>query len=427
MSREAPAEAPSWVATLREAADGRAHVGVEVSRGTPPGWLAPDSVHAVMSAMIAALVIAAAVLRTQLTQSAPFDLFALLLRTASIAFGARALFALGRTVLRIVRDRRAPRHLLAWSHEGLYLRAPDGERWLAREDLLGFVARSERTVRAAPVSLAPLFVVARPADALTFLTLPPYFAPRAELLAARLSRTLAAPRAGVHAQRPPPESLEAEARYARAARGQRLPGELAVPEGTGYRLRAPYGVLLALVFIADALLRAGALRERIWPAALLAGALAPCALFTWFGWVRRRRRARLGIALLLAPEELLVRGSHGVLSIPWSQLAGVEVRTSLSWSPFVGSYVVRVLALDTREGASIPFDGAFLGVPPEVLACVLEGYRAGMLASASQGSGGGGGSSGIEGETASATSETGPSRSIDSGAATDVCGRSSET
>ena len=44
------------------------------------------------------------------------------------------------------------------------------------------------------------------------------------------------------------------------------------------------------------------------------GTLAPCALLIWFAWLRRKRNSRLGMAMMLAPEELLVRGPHGAVT-----------------------------------------------------------------------------------------------------------------
>jgi len=442
---------PPWVSVLREAAegrgssapersvfdgktDGRANSGVELVRGTPPGLLASDAIHALTSTLLAALVIAAALLRTRLSVG-PFDLIALLLRTASVAFALRSAIAIVRCTARVVRDGHAPEHVLVWSHDGLYWRAPGRERWLARADILAFVVPEERVVRGASVALAPLLVVARPSPEIVYWSLPAYFAVDAEILRARLARSFKREPAGDVPLAPP--ALAPEQRYQRAAAGKLAPGEVRVPEGTGYRLRAPFGVLLALVFVIDAVLGAGPLRARIWPTALLAIALAVVALFGWFFWMRTRRAVRLGLAMLLTPEELLLRGKHGTLSVPWTQLAGAEVSAKLAWSPLVGSYLVRVLWFATLDGARMPFDGAFLGVPPEVVAQLAEAYRAGSLAddgapasdaaSDFHGSGGGGGISGSDGSTVTPSSETSPSRASSKRSADAELGRSNES
>jgi hypothetical protein len=410
---------PSWVSPLREVASGKPRppsardgAAIELVRGAPPGWLAGDAVHAITSVFLAALLIAAAWLRSHV-QAGPVDLIGLLLRTASVAFALRALIALSLWLRRLARDSHASAHVLVWSRDGILWRAPDGERWLAREDVAAVVVPEERVVRGAATSLTPLYVVARPQSELTFWALPPYFSLSSEVLAARLERF----RKPEHEPEPPvlPVPLLApDERYSRAARGVRVAGEVPVREGFGYRLRAPYGVLLALVFVADAVLSAGALRARMLPAALLAALLAPGALLVWFVWMRRRRAVRLGIALLLTPEELLVRGKQGVVSVPWAQLASAEVVARLAWSPLVGSYLVRTLWFLTQDGMQMPFDGGFLAAPAEVVAALANAYRTGVLSTglpasgSSHGSGVGGGISGTLATTTTADTTTSP-------------------
>jgi hypothetical protein len=89
----------------------------------------------------------------------------------------------------------------------------------------------------------------------------------------------------------------------------------------------------------------------------------------------RRRATRLGIAMLITPEELLVRGRGGVLGVPWPQLQAAQVSARMAWSPFLGSFSVRTLVVTTTHGEVMSFDAGFLGVPPEVLAAVLDSQR----------------------------------------------------
>src|SRR4051812_1636647 len=182
--------APSWVTPLRAAAAGQppaTRTALELVRGASPALFAGDAVHALTSCFLAALVIAAAYLRSGLSTT-PFDLIALLLRTASVAFAVRALLALWLWGRRLARDAEADEHALAWSDEGLFWRAPGQERWLARSDVVGLVVPEARRVLGTSSSLQPLYVVARPAEPLVYWELPPYFAAHAELLAARLER-----------------------------------------------------------------------------------------------------------------------------------------------------------------------------------------------------------------------------------------------
>ena len=404
------ATTPAWVESLRAAASGAGvaqRASIEVVRGRAPGWLAGDAVHALTSLMLAALVIAAALLRRQL-DAGPFDLIGLVLQVAGFAFALRALIALGRFLMRVSGDGAAAEHVLAWSDEGLFWRSPEAERWLARGDVIDLLVPSERKVRGAAVSLQPLLVIARPTQPLDYWQLPPYFAPHSELLAARLARFRAAPT--THVAAPVPPLLSPDERYQRAARGQLAWGEIPVPEGFGYRARAPYGVLLAALFVAGALLDAGKLRAGLLPIGLAAAALAPLALAIWFLWMRKRRAARLGMAFLLTPEELLIRGKRGVVSVPWTQLQGAELDERLSWSPWVGSFLVQTLWFYVSDGTRMAFDAGFLGVPPELISTLANGYRSGGFSlPASQGSGGGGGISASAGDTTTAITDASPS------------------
>ena len=106
-----------------------------------------------------------------------------------------------------------------------------------------------------------------------------------------------------------------------------------------------------------------------------AGWLTAAVLASWFVWLRRRGATRLGIGLVLTPEELLVRGAAGVVSVPWPQLSELTVQTSARWSPFVGTYPARALQLSTQEGQRMVIDEGFLGVPAEVVALLCRAYR----------------------------------------------------
>lgn len=385
LARSAAMIAPPWVDGLRAAVRGArvpAQPGTEVLHGARPAWLAQDAVDAVTSTLLASLIVAAALLRTELARG-QFDFIALLLRTASLAFCLRAFIALVRYLARLTRDASAARHALAWSPDGLYLTTGTEEFWAARDEVIGFVSPDDRTARTLVSSLRPLFVVLAPARVPRYRALPPYFATDAEVLRARLERWRGEVAPSItpatrdatttHAT----DTTSSEARYRRIAEGKAMPSEVAVPEGFGYRLRAPYGLLLALVFVADALHAAGPLRARLLPSAALAAGLSLLALPAWFAWVRTRRRARLGIALALTDDELLVRGKHGVLSVGYDELTEVVIASKRSWSPYVGGYLVRVLWLSVRDGSRISMDEAFLGVPADVIAKLIEHYRAG--------------------------------------------------
>jgi hypothetical protein len=367
---------PEWVATLRAAARGGGSVGVEVLRleaGGPSG----ASLRALVSLMIAGLLVAAAVLRARVAAGAGFDLLGSLLRTTAVAFAVRAtlhvLLAAGDALRRL----RRGRGVLCLGEAGLFEQSAAGERWLAREDALAVVVR-ESAGRGLGQPERPVFVVARPRREVAYLELDPRYAGSPEVLGARLSRWLGEPDGGEAAHAPPREE-SVEERYARAARGQADPGDVVVPEGAGYRLRAPYAGLLGIVFAIDALLHAGTLRPRIVPVVLLSCVLAVVLIAGWLVWMRQRGATRLGIAMLFTPEELIVRGPGGALGVPWGQVSSAAVHTRLGWSPFFGSFATRSLTLGDPSGTHLTFDAGFLGVPPEVLAALIEAYRAGRV------------------------------------------------
>jgi hypothetical protein len=368
-----PESRESVMEPLRAAIHGKRASGVEVLRAEAPPLLDGAAMRAMMSLLMAGFIVGAALLRTRMTSDTPFDLMALLLRTAALAFVVRAVLALF-VALRAFADKaRARNNVLAWSEAGMLEQTPEGERFLLRKDVLGILLE-ERPERSLVAQSKAVWVAALPRNRkVQFWQLTAHYAGKPEILCARLAPWLQPRLEPTERREREPSSLEE--RYARAARGKPGEGEVAVPEGFGYRRRAPYAALLGIVFALDALWSAGALRARILSPALLSCVLALVLFVGWFVWMGKRRASRLGIAMLITPEELLVRGPGGVMGVPWSQLASAQVHARMAWSPFWGSFAVRTLVVGTTHGETLSFDAGFLGVPPEVLAAVLESYR----------------------------------------------------
>jgi hypothetical protein len=367
---------PDWLAELRQAARGAAQHGTQVLRGTRPPLGNASSAAAVSSLALCAFVVAAAIFRARVAPLS-FDLIASLLRVLALAFGARAALGLARLVAQLRADAGAESALLALSERGLLLQLGAQERWAQRDEILGLTFQEALPSRSLAPRAAALLVVLTPAAGRPrWLEIPPFFAPSTEILQARLTRWLEAqPQATPQAPGPP--RADPEQRYVRAAHGQFEPGALVVPEGRGYLLRAPYAALLALLFALDILRSASAARAQLAGPLLAACLLTLTVLAGWFVWLSRRRATRLGIGMLLTPEELLVRGAAGVLSVPWTQLSELTVQTVARWSPFAGSYPARTLLLTAQEGQRMLFDAGFLGVPAEVVAMLCRAYRAG--------------------------------------------------
>lgn len=377
---------PSWVAPLREAATRRAaskaggEQNIEVLRGVPPSLFDADAARVVSSLLLCAFVLAAAIFRERVrADEVSLDLIALLLRAASIAFVIRAALAIFVFARARARAAHAREHVLALGPTGLLLKTNAAEIWASREDILGLSRAEQPESRTAPAAMHPLCLVLRPETATPrLLWIPPFFAGNQDILASRLTRWLEqegkSPRAQLAPSKPNPDG-----RYTRIARGEVEPFEVRVPEGTSYRKRAPYGALLGCAFALDALRSAGPLSKQLLPGVLAACALALAFFAGWFLWMRSRRKSRLGIAMALTREDILLRSKVGVVSIPWVQLTEVDVDMKLTWSPFFGSYPVHILCLSTLDGDRVLFDDGFLGVPAEAVAVLCESYRQRLL------------------------------------------------
>jgi len=363
---------------LEEAVSGRAEQGVEVIRGARPSLLDTETASALSAPFLAAFMIGAAILRMQIVTT-QLDLLTLLLRSAAFAFCVRAIILALRFARRLSHDLGAKRHTLAFSREGLLWQGPEGQRFVPRGDVLAVCVPQVRATRFLPSTHLPLLLIRRPGGEVLHWVIPPYFAASSKILAARLTRAFGLDAEGESTALPPPPSVSANERYMRAVAEKAGVGEAVVPEGQGYRLRGPYGVLLGLVFALDALMTATMHRALLLQPVLLSCVLSLSLPAIWLFIMSRRAAVRLGIAMLLAPEELIVRGRQGVVSVPWNQLADVELTLRDVWSPFVGSYGVKTLRMTTHEGTFMSFDGGFLGVPPEVVLELCTAYRNGRI------------------------------------------------
>ncbi len=320
-------------------------------------------------------MVAAAVLRARIAHS-DLDVLTLLLHTAAFAFCVRAVILVTRVVLRRLADLDAGAHTLAFSAEGLLWHGPDAERFVSRHDLVAVCVPELRASRFNPDSRRPLWIVTRPETGALYWAIPAYFSASPEILAARLTRTLRLDESSAASSTEMAPAEGPQGRYARAAAGLIKAGETVIPEGNGYRQRGPYGVLLGMVFALDAWFSAKGQRAILLQPVLLSCLLAVSMPAGWLWLMKRKAAVRLGIAMLLTREELVMRGKHGEVSVPWAQLGDVEVRLRDAWSPFVGTHTTRSLLIATRDGSVMTFDAGFLGVPAEVVAALCAAYRA---------------------------------------------------
>lgn len=367
---------PDWQEPLRRAARGGTQAGIETHAGAAPALLNAQTAGAVTSVVLAAFVCLAAQFRSELA-AGQLDLIASVLRSAALAFVVRAVIDVVRSARALQADGAAKHATLALGEQGLYLRVGEREESARREEILGISAREGVASRTLPARPGPLLVTLRPrAGKPRVLDVPPYFAPTSEIALARLTRWWGAPTVRAAVGGADTSSDEApEAHYERAARGQLAAEDVVIPEGRGYLLRAPYTALLGVSFALDMYVSAGASRAAIALPVLGAAALSLLALAVWFAWMARRRQSRKGIGMLFTRDELLLRGPHGVVAIPWGQLADTELKLVSRWSPFTGAYASRTLTLTTNTGERMLFDQGFLGVPLESLDALLRAYR----------------------------------------------------
>jgi hypothetical protein len=395
------AEAESWDAPLRRAAAGASQAGVETFHGARPALLHAESAACLTSLILAGFVCTAAAFRTRLA-AGQLDLISSVLRVAALAFAARALLALGLWLRQLRRDRAAARASLVLGPDGLLLRSGAIDESVRRDEVLDVVAPEALPSRALPAPPQPVLLVLTPrAGRPRVLRVPPYFTQTSAIALARLRRWLGTPSATPFALAPDRRDEAPESHYVQAAAGRLDQDDVVIPEGRGYLLRAPWAALLGLCFAADVYVSAGAGRALIAMPVLGAALLSVTALVSWFTWLRRRRKSRLGIGMLLSRRELLLRGPHGVIAVPWPQLSQVEVLVSARWSPFLGSFATRLLSLSTHAGEHMRFDESFLGTPVDAVAVLCRSATERALhpsgpasTPASQGSGGGGGISG---------------------------------
>jgi hypothetical protein len=209
------------------------------------------------------------------------------------------------------------------------------------------------------------------------LALPPVFDTDEGALAERLMRELTP---GADAGQKHPESPPGlpSVRYDEAARGACSPGALPLRHGLRWARRGPYAALLFAITLGSRLLSAPGSFE-VGP--LFSGLLLVCVAVPalWLLSVRRAILPRKGLALLLTPEEVLLRTRGGVVRTPYAELRGVQLTRSGSWTLLEGSRPLQKLLLERGDDLPIRFDASFFRWPAEVVQASIEAYRRGSL------------------------------------------------
>jgi len=208
------------------------------------------------------------------------------------------------------------------------------------------------------------------------LVLPPVFDLDEGALAERLMRML--PVEDTTRERPVSPPGLPSLRYDEAARGTVSVGALALRPGLGWARRGPYAAPLFAVTLAWSVLQAPGAFE-VGP--LFTGLFALCLAVPtlWLLAVRRVIAPRKGLALLLTPEEVLLRTRGGVSRTPFAALTSVQLMHSGSWTLLEGSRPQLELVFEREGDRPLRYDASFFRWPAEVVQAALEAYRRGDL------------------------------------------------
>lgn len=375
----------SWVeraeAALRGASPGSDDV---VLRGHRPVLLDAEGIRAAAAPLLAAVVWSAAVFR-EMVAGTSVDPLAVAFRVIALGLTLRVVLLGVRMMQRFRVFALARRYALVLTPEGLFLRTPDLDVAVPREDVVGVAERGRWQERARGQRASEVYVVTDPESGRTHLPLPPVFEETPGRLAERLMRW----RGGEElepVEHPPPHAL-ASAVYDAAAAGRREAGVLAVPHGFAWVKKGPYLVVLIAVAALDGLARGGAM---VWDAVdPLVGAGLLVALFAVFArwlWMERRDIApQKGLSMVLTPAELLIRTRGGILRTRWRDLARAGVTEKRAWSVLEGVHEERKLVISRRGAGPITYDEPYLGLPVEVAQILVDAYATGRLPSSSAG------------------------------------------
>jgi hypothetical protein len=251
---------------------------------------------------------------------------------------------------------------LQFAHSGATVTVRRGEVIAIRER--GHWRQRRRARRGTAV-----FVVVAPATGRTHLSLPPVFDRTPGVLAERLMRWAPTPHLSAG---PAPECAALPSKvYDAAAAGTLAAPAVGIPAGRGWLRSGPYATVLLGAAAAAGAPPVFADTARYLAAALL---LLPLA---WLIGTLREVRPRKGVALVLSPAEMLFRTRAGTVSVPWASVARIHSADRPRFTLLDGYHRARRLVVERRDGATIRYDEAFLGVPVEVVVALAEWLRRG--------------------------------------------------
>lgn len=369
--------APNWIrdAEAALAAGESPNDDCDVVEVSAPALLDAAGARALLAPFLAAFMWAAVVFRE--LQSNPLDALALGFRVLALALTLRALRVLYGLLLRLRMAFARKQYGLVLTPGGLLYRSPSGDVVVPREEILDVREHGVTALAArATWRWAEVYVVTHPDSPRLYLALPPLFARGPRALAELLMRWR-----GVSEQQLPlpaenPEAMPSRL-WERAGAGEPLPGVVGIRHGYGWVARGPYASLLLGIAVLDGFLRLSPSAEYALnptPALILAGVLVVVPL-VWFLLTRAQMAARKGLSLVLAPQDLLLRGRGGITRVPWSTVSRCEVSSRTSWSLLQGGHESRALLIQRGKESSMQCNEAAMAAPAEVVASLCEFYR----------------------------------------------------
>jgi len=306
------------------------------------------------------------------------DPAALILTLLALLAGTQAIFGVIRIARRVGLGLRRRQHRLTLEPDRLILETPKERTVVTREDIVAIRERGHWGKRAAGRRFSPVFIVTRPSSGRTHLTLPPVFGESPGLIAEALMRWRGPVEAPEDYAPPAPARLPSRI-YDDAVRGKPSEGTVVVRHGRAWLARGPYITALMGITLVIRWLRFDAPTARvIGPEVVVivafVGALVP------LGWILlslRELRPRKGLALVITPAEVLVRTRGGVLQATFRNLTAPKIEQKTAWSVLFGLTTSQTLVITRGDAPPIRYEEAFLGLPAEVAASLLEAMKRG--------------------------------------------------
>jgi hypothetical protein len=270
---------------------------------------------------------------------------------------------------------RSSDHALALAEEGLLLRTPRGDVTVARTEVVDVIEPGRWGERSGP-RWSEVYVVTEPESGRLHVALPPVFDATPGMLAERLMRWRGRP---TNQARPAGEATPplASKLWEDLARGARPPGIAVVAHGRGWMKRGPWATVLLGAAVLEGWWRLPAATTRAVGStgplvATLCLVLVPLA---WVLWSRRDIARRGGMALVLTPNDFMLRTRAGVQRFAWTQVAKVDLHARRTWSMLEGAHPTRSIVFERKNAAPVVLDETVLALPAEVVHGLAEAYR----------------------------------------------------